>query len=221
MSKKILIVDDEPDILEFLRYNLEKHGYVVESALNGLDCLEKLTSFHPALLILDVMMPNMNGVETCVRIRKNSNFKDIIIVFLSARSEDFSQIECYDAGADDFISKPIQPRLLMKKIETILKRANHVNDNPVNGIYIDLEKYLVFCDDQPIKLPKKQFDLLTLLYSRPGKVFPRDQIISMVWGTDYFVSSRNIDVQIRKIREKIGENKIETIKGVGYRFNDA
>ena len=221
MSKKILIVDDEPDILEFLKYNLEKNGYTVESALNGLDCIKKLNSFHPELIILDIMMPKLNGIDTCSKIRENPNFKDIIIVFLSARSEDFSQIACYDAGGDDFISKPIQPSLFIKKMETILKRVHYVNNNkPVNGVYIDSEKYLVFCNNQAVKLPKKQFDLLTLLYSKPGKVFPRDQIIAMVWGTDYFVSDRNIDVQIRKIRQKIGDDKIETIKGVGYRFND-
>tara|TARA_Y100001968_G_scaffold324494_1_gene363906 strand:+ start:1190 stop:1858 length:669 start_codon:yes stop_codon:yes gene_type:complete len=221
MLKKILIVDDEPDILEFLRYNLEKSNYVVESVLNGVECLKKLEDFQPSLILLDVMMPKMNGVETCEEIRKIPNFKDVVVVFLSARSEAFSQIACYDAGGDDFISKPIQPKLLVKKIDAIFQRMNQgVNNDEINGVYIDNEKYLVFCNNTAIKLPKKQFELLKLLYSKPGKVFARDYIISMVWGTNYFISSRNIDVQIRKIREKIGHDKIETIKGVGYRFNE-
>ena len=217
MHKKILIVDDEPDILEFLKYNLEKEGYMVESVLNGYDCIKKLDTFQPTLIILDIMMPKMNGVETCEKIKEISKFKDIIIVFLSARNEDFTQIACYDAGGDDFISKPIQPKLLIKKIGAILKRLS-TEQQIVNGVEIDLEKHVIINDGEKISLPKKQFQLLNLLYSKPEKVFSRDRIIKAVWGEDYYISSRNIDVQIRKIREKIGQDKIKTIKGVGYKF---
>ena len=219
MSNKILIVDDEPDIIEFLKYNLEKNGYIVKSASNGVDALECLSLFSPDLIVLDIMMPKMNGIDTCIELRKKSKNDNIIVVFLSAVSEEFSQIACYDAGGDDFVSKPIQPRLLMKKINVLLKRSLHNDNNlDVNGVRIDEDKYVVYCDGKPISFPKKEFELLKLLHSKPGKVFLREQIISTVWGTDYFISSRNIDVQIRKIREKIGDGKIETIKGIGYRF---
>ena len=220
-NNKILIVDDEPDIIEFLKYNLEKDAYVVQSASDGISALHCLNSFEPNLIILDIMMPKMNGIDTCMEIRKKTKNDNIIIVFLSAINEEFSQIACYDAGGDDFISKPIQPRLLIKKINALLKRKKNQNDISINGIRIDEEKYIIFCDNQPISLPKKEFNLLKLLYSKPGKVFLRDQIISTVWGDDYVISSRNIDVQIRKIRSKIGVDKIDTIKGVGYRFNES
>ena len=220
MKKKVLIVDDEPDIREFLDYNLEKNGYITESAIHGLDCMEKVKIFQPELIIMDVMMPKLNGVETCEKIRENPLFKNIIILFLSARSEDFSQIACYDAGGDDFVSKPIKIKLLIRKINSLLRRNYSNTQNTVNGISIDEEQYVVYCNEVSIKLPKKQFHLLQLLHSAPGKVFKRDDIISIVWGTDYYISSRNIDVQIRKIREKIGVDKIETVKGVGYRFNN-
>ena len=220
MSHKILIVDDEPDILEFLKYNLEKNGYLVQSASNGVQALEALKNFTPDLIVMDIMMPKMNGIEACSNIRRNPKFKNIIIIFLSAISEEFSQIACYDAGGDDFLAKPIPPKLLLKKISVMLNRMSSKRDESVNGIWIDQDRYLVFCDEHPIRLPKKQFELLNLLYSKPGKVFERNRIISEVWGTDYIVSSRNIDVQIRKIREKIGADKIDTIKGVGYRFSE-
>jgi len=218
MLKKILIVDDEPDIIEFLTYNLEKSGYYVESCLNGAQCLVKLKSFVPSLIILDIMMPNMNGIDTCEKIKENSDFRDVFIVFLSARNEDFTQVACYDAGGDDFISKPIAPKLLIKKIDAFFKRIHKNTNTIVNGITIDRDSYRVIVNGKKIKLPKKQFELLSLLYSQPDRVFPRNEIISKIWGTDYFVSSRNIDVQIRKIREHVGDDKIETIKGVGYRF---
>ena len=222
MSNKILIVDDEPDILEFLRYNLEKDGHVVQSASNGIDALDRINSFSPQLIVLDIMMPKMNGIDTCIKLRENKKNKNMIVVFLSAISEEFSQIACYDAGGDDFVSKPIQPRLLIKKINVLLKRSLYSShDLEFNGIRIDKDKYVVYCDGKPISFPKKEFELLDLLYSKPGKVFLREEIISAVWGTDYFISSRNIDVQIRKIRSKIGVNKIDTIKGVGYRFNES
>ena len=173
MSKKILIVDDEPDIIEFLKYNLEKNRFTVESAINGDQCLKKLNNFHPDLIILDIMMPKMNGVQTCEKIREKFNSENLIIVFLSARNEDFTQIACYDAGGDDFISKPIQPKLLIKKIEVLLKRTNSISNNntAVNGIKIDQEKYKVLLNDTSISLPKKQFELLNLLYSDKASCF--------------------------------------------------
>lgn len=219
MSKKILIVDDEPDILEFLRYNLEANGYIVETALNGEQCLKKIVNFQPSLVVLDIMMPRMNGVETCQKIKANKNLQDILVVFLSARNEEFTQLACYDAGGEDFISKPIQPKLLIKKIESILKRV-YKDDIPtiLNGIQIDHNKYKVIADNQEIQLTKTQFEVFSLLYSKPDHVFSRERIISKIWGSDYYVSTRNLDVQIRKIREKIGNKKIGTIKGVGYKF---
>ncbi|MAQ32348.1 MAG: DNA-binding response regulator [Flavobacteriales bacterium] len=221
MLNKILIVDDEPDIIEFLRYNLEKSNFIVDSVFNGKECIKRLNTFNPDLIILDVMMPKMNGVETCENIKSNPKFKDVIIVFLSARNENFSQIACYEAGGDDFISKPIQPKLLVKKIQAILKLKNAIiTHKTINGITIDPDRYLVLCDDKEIKLPKKQFQLLSLLFSKPGSVFSRESIISKVWGRDYYISSRNIDVQVRKLREQIGSDKIQTIKGVGYKLLD-
>ena len=215
--KNILIVDDEPDIIEFLKYNLLRSGYNVNSVQNGKEALKKINHCKPDIIILDVMMPKMNGVETCEKIRNNINHKDIIIIFLSARSESFTQIACYDAGGDDFIAKPIQPKLLIKKIEVLLKRLRNTNKT-INGIAIDKEKYKVIYNGKKIKLPKKQFELLSLLHSKPEKVFSRNEIINSVWGDSYYISLRNIDVQIRKIREHIGSEKIETIKGVGYKF---
>ncbi len=217
MSKKILIVDDEPDILEFLKYNLEKNDYTVQVALNGKEALKKVVEFDPQVVVMDVMMPKMNGVETCEKIKSNPKFKDLVVLFLSARSEEFTQIACYDAGAEDFIAKPIQPKLFLKKIEVVFKRFSK-SSNIVNGVEIDKEKYKVTSDSIEVKLTKKQFDLLSLLFHKPEKVFSRETIINEVWGGDYYVSSRNIDVQIRKIREKIGDDKIVTIKGVGYKF---
>ena len=217
MRKKILIVDDEPDILEFLKYNLEKHQYVVQTALNGKDALKIVVEFEPQVVVMDIMMPKMNGVEACEKIKSNPKFKDLVVLFLSARNEEFTQIACYDAGAEDFISKPIQPKIFLKKIEVFFKRFSQ-STSMVNGVEIDKEKYKVMCNSQEVKLTKKQFDLLTLLFEKPDKVFSRESIINEVWGSAYYVSSRNIDVQIRKIREKIGDDKIVTVKGVGYKF---
>ena len=217
MRKKILIVDDEPDILEFLKYNLEKNDYTVQVALNGKEALKKVVEFDPQVVVMDIMMPKMNGVETCEKIKSNPKFKDLVVLFLSARSEEFTQIACYDAGAEDFIAKPIQPKLFLKKVEVVFKRFSK-SSNMVNGVEIDKEKYKVISDSIEVKLTKKQFDLLNLLFHKPEKVFSRETIINEVWGGDYYVSSRNIDVQIRKIREKIGDDKIVTIKGVGYKF---
>ena len=177
MEKKILIVDDEPDILEFLKYNLEQNGYLVETALNGKECLKKIENFNPLVVVMDIMMPQMNGVQACEKIKSNPKFKDVVVLFLSARNEEFTQVACYDAGADDFISKPIQPKIFIRKIEIVFKRLVQAN-NIINGIQIDQEKYKVFCDGKEIRLPKKQFDLLNLLYSKPDKVFKRETIFS-------------------------------------------
>ena len=217
--KKILIVDDEVDILEFLKYNLEKYEYTVETALNGEAGLKKIKIFQPDLVILDIMMPKMNGVQVCEKIKSISEFKDTCVVFLSARNEEFTQLACYDAGGDDFISKPIQMKVLLKKINIIFKRLQKNNNSIINGVQIDHDKYEILVNGKTIQLPKKQFELLSLLFSKPNKVFSRDVIIDKVWGTGYYISSRNIDVQIRKIREKIGDSKILTVKGVGYKFH--
>tara|TARA_B100000579_G_C22644584_1_gene763102 strand:- start:215 stop:880 length:666 start_codon:yes stop_codon:yes gene_type:complete len=219
MNNHILIVDDEPDIIEFLSYNLNQKNYKVSTAINGNECLKLLSSgLNPDLIILDVMMPKLNGIETCEKIREELKIDETIIIFLSARNEDFTQIACYNAGGDDFISKPIQPKLLIKKIETILKRRSKISKS-VNNISIDEERFIVTCDNKELQLPKKQFQLLSLLYSKPDKVFSREEIINKVWGNEYYISSRNIDVQIRKIRENIGSGRIKTIKGVGYKFS--
>jgi len=218
-SYKILLIDDEPDILEFMQYNLEKEGYLVYTAMNGVDGLKKTQEIHPDVVLIDSMMPKMDGIETCYKIREDKNISnDLIIIFLSARNEEFTQIAAYDAGADDFIAKPIQPRLLNKKLHAIIKKQKKDQKEIKNGISIDLEKYIIKKDGETIFLPKKQFELLNLLYSHPGIVYSREKIINRIWGNDYFISHRNIDVQIRKIREKIGNKHIDTIKGIGYKF---
>ena len=220
MGIKLLVVDDEKDILEFLKYNLEANNYIVETAQDGISALKKLKNFKPSLIILDVMMPRLNGVETCEKIRKDSTLNDVIILFLSARNEEFTQVACYDAGADDFIEKPIKIKLIIKKIEILLKRSIH-NDNvsSFNGVILSDKDYTVTSDGETYSLTKKQFTLLELLMSKPGNVFKREKIMQSIWS-DTCVSGRNLDVQIRKIRQKIGNNKIKTIKGVGYLFTN-
>ena len=218
MVHKILVVDDEKDILEFLKYNLEAKNYIVETAQDGISALKKLKSFKPSLIILDVMMPRLNGVETCEKIREDSTLNDVIILFLSARNEEFTQVACYDAGADDFIEKPIKIKLIIKKIEILLKKSIHNNSvTSINGVILNDKDYTVNSDGETYSLTKKQFNLLELLMSKPDNVFKREKIMQSIWG-DTYVSGRNLDVQIRKIREKIGNNKIKTIKGVGYLF---
>ena len=218
MAIKLLVVDDEKDILEFLKYNLEANNYIVETAQDGISALKKLESFKPSLIILDVMMPRLNGVETCEKIRKDPTLNDVIILFLSARSEEFTQVACYDAGADDFIEKPIKVKLIIKKIEILLKKSIHNNSvTSINGVILNDKDYTVNSDGETYSLTKKQFNLLELLMSKPDNVFKREKIMQSIWG-DTYVSGRNLDVQIRKIREKIGDNKIKTIKGVGYLF---
>ncbi|MGD1843976.1 MAG: response regulator transcription factor [Salibacteraceae bacterium] len=219
---KVLVVDDEPDILEFIRYNLERDGFDVTLSSNGREAIEQARIVKPDLILLDVMMPEMDGVETCVELREIDELKNTYIAFLTARSEDYSQIAGFDAGADDYITKPIKPRVLVSRIKAILRRNQSIAEKPasseVKGLKIDRERYLVVKEDRELSLPKKEFELLALLISSPGKVFTRDVILSSVWGEDVVVGDRTIDVHIRKLREKIGSQYIRTVKGVGYKF---
>lgn len=225
---KILLVDDEPDILEFLSYNINKEGFEVFTALNGKEAIEKAKTVNPHLILLDVMMPEMDGIETCEALRQDKKLQDTIIAFLTARGEDYSQIAGFDAGADDYITKPVKPKVLVSRIKALLKRFKTANDEE-NGnnhiikqsnLIIDKEKYIVTKDNKELFLPKKEFELLVLLISKPDRVFTRDEIFSMVWGDNVIVGDRTIDVHIRKLREKIGDDHIKTIKGVGYKFID-
>ncbi|MFN5912470.1 MAG: response regulator transcription factor [Bacteroidota bacterium] len=221
----ILLVDDEPDILEFLSYNLKKEGYRVFTAQNGEEAVRKVQQLNPSLILLDIMMPKMDGIETCQVIRKDLNIVQPIIAFLTSRSEDYSQIAGFEAGADDYISKPIRPRLLISKVESLLRRLDlngSINRNPDEStrIRIDREKFIVELNEKKILLPKKEFELLELLASRPGKVYSREQILSIIWGNETIVGERTIDVHIRKLREKLGDDYIRTIKGVGYTFQE-
>jgi two-component system, OmpR family, alkaline phosphatase synthesis response regulator PhoP len=224
MSKsKILLVDDEPDILELISYNLEKEGYEVHTASNGREALEVARKIIPDLILLDVMMPEMDGMEACREIREDARLKHALIAFLTARNEDYSQIAGFDAGADDYIPKPIKPRVLISRIKALLRRsagiAEAATQGPAQiGISIDKEKYLVYKDGEELSLPKKEFELLLLLISQPGRVFTRDHILASVWGNDVIVGDRTIDVHIRKLREKLGDDYFKTIKGVGYKF---
>lgn len=227
---KILLVDDEADILEFLSYNLKKEGFQVSTANDGLEAIEKAKKFHPHLIILDVMMPEMDGIETCEKIRSLPEFSDVLISFLTARGEDYSQIAGFEAGADDYINKPIKPKVFISRVKALLKRAGRISDDSnvvsnslisIGNISIDRERYLIIQDGKEFSLPRKEFELLVLLVSRPQKVFTRDEIYSAIWGEKIIVGDRTIDVHIRKLREKIGENYIHTVKGVGYKFVDA
>lgn len=219
---KILLVDDDVDILDFISYNLHKYGYIVQEAVNGLDAIEKTKSFLPDLILMDVMMPKMDGLEACRKIKEISGLSDIPIIFLTARSEEASELSGFEAGADDYIKKPIKPRILLSRIKAILGRSTNKNEAPqkiISGdLTIDKETYLVHYQNQELSLPKKEFELLFLLASKPGKVFTRERILEEVWGTDVYVVDRTIDVHIRKIREKLNDKLISTIKGVGYKF---
>ena len=214
------MVDDDEDILDLLEYNLTKEGYKVATSKNGKEAILKANSFVPDLIIMDVMMPEMDGIEACAEIRKNPLLGNAIITFLTARGEDYSQIAGFEAGADDYITKPIKPKVLFSKIKGLLRRNSKSNDTEENtsGIHIDLEKYIVRKEDEKITLPKKEFKLLSLLMSKPNNVFTREVIFNSVWGDDIVVGDRTIDVHIRKLREKIGEDYIKTVKGVGYKF---
>jgi len=222
---KILIVDDEIDILEFLSYNLKKEGFKVYTAENGAEAVKVAAKKHPHLILMDVMMPVMEGMEACQKIRQMEGFDNVIIAFLTARGEDYSQIAGFEAGADDYIMKPIKPKVLISRLKALLKRykenENNETDHPtisIGDLVIDKEKYLIYKNGKEISLPRKEFSLLLLLISKPQKAFTREEIFSKVWGNDIIVGDRTIDVHIRKLREKIGDNHIVTIKGIGYKF---
>lgn len=226
---RVLLVDDEPDILEFLSYNLEKAGYEVFSDTNGRAAIETSLRTRPHLVILDVMMPEMDGIETCEEIRRYKELDNTLVLFLTARAEDYSQIAGFTAGADDYVSKPIKPRVLLSRIAALLRRRASFTpvteipalpaDSKNTGIVIDRERYMIVCDGSEMLLPKKEFELLNLLMSKPEKVFTREEIFSRIWDSTAIVGERTIDVHIRKLREKIGDSYIKTVKGVGYRFS--
>ena len=218
-SIKILLVDDEPDIIEILTYNLNKEGYQVFSASNGKEALVQAGKIIPHLIILDVMMPVMDGIEACENLRKDNRFEDTIIMFLSARSEDYSHVAAFDVGADDYVNKPIKPKVLNSKVSALLRRftKNEANANIVHGdLTINLDEYKVILKGEKMSFPRKEFELLRLLASKPDKVFKREKIMEAVWGNDVVVGDRTIDVHIRKLREKMGNAYFKTIKGVGY-----
>ncbi len=226
MKKKdirILLVDDEQDVLEIVGYNLSQEGYRVSTASNGKEAVSKARKEFPHLIIMDVMMPEMDGMEATEAIRKIPELSNVIITFLTARNEDYSQVAGFDAGADDYITKPIKPKLLISKVKALLRRLkenDETNSETLNvaGIVINREEYKIIKDDQEIILPRKEFELFYLLASKPGKVFKREEILDKVWGNDVIVGGRTIDVHIRKLREKIGEELFKTIKGVGYKI---
>ena len=223
---KILLVDDEPDILEIVGYNLSQEGYQIITASNGKEAIAKAKKELPHLIIMDVMMPEMDGIEACGNIRKIPDLENTIITFLTARSEDYSQLAGFDAGADDYIAKPIKPKILVSKVKALLRRLKEKVEKTdvlnVNGIEINREEYKIVKEGQEIILPKKEFELFYLLATKPGKVFTREEILDKVWGNEVIVGGRTIDVHIRKLREKIGDDFFKTIKGVGYKieFNE-
>ena len=223
-KSKILLVDDEPDILELVQYNLVKEGFDVEICDNGKAAIELAPKFLPDLIILDVMMPKMDGMETCIQIREIPQLSNTLIAFLTARGEDYSQIAGFDAGADDYITKPIKPRVLVSRVKALLRRKEGQESGSsrkaLKGISIDKERYVVLKDGDELSLPKKEFELLALLTSQPGRVFTREAILSNVWGNDVVVGDRTIDVHIRKLREKLGDDFFKTVKGVGYKFQE-
>ena len=225
LKEKILLVDDEPDVIEFLGYNLKKEGYRIYTSTNGNEAIGIAKKEIPDLIIMDVMMPEMDGMETCYELKKIPSLKNTLVTFLSARNEDYSQVAGFDAGADDYITKPIKPRLLVKKVDALLKR-NHFDRNKIEesieigDICIDRERYQITKKGIVMNLPKKEFEILSLLMKKPGKVFSRESIMDSIWENEVVVGDRTIDVHIRKLREKIGESYIKTVKGVGYKFED-
>lgn len=223
-NAKILLVDDEQDILDLIKYNLEKEGFEVQTANNGREGLREARVFLPDLILLDVMMPEMDGMETCIQMKDLPELRHTIIAFLTARGEDYSQIAGFEAGADDYITKPIKPRVLVSRVKALLRRKSSAEEpgkkKKIKGIVIDKERYLVLKNGEELALPKKEFELLSLLMSQPGRVFTREIILSTVWGNDVIVGDRTIDVHIRKLREKLGDDHFKTVKGVGYKFND-
>ena len=223
-SPKILLVDDEEDILEFLHYNLEKEGFKTTVASNGKQAISEIEKETFDLIILDVMMPHMDGIEACGKIREMPNAQESIILFLTARGEDYSQIAGFEAGADDYITKPIRPKVFVSRIKALLRRNAKISqeskDIEEGPFTVDKEKYLIYKMGKEISLPKKEFELASLLISKPGNVFGRDSILNTIWGEDVIVGNRTIDVHIRKIREKLGKEYFKTIKGVGYKYVD-
>ena len=219
---KILLVDDEPDILEIVGYNLKNEGYLVYTASNGVDALKSAKKITPNLILLDIMMPEMDGIEACEKIRAIKSLENTLIAFLTARNEDYSQVAGFEAGADDYITKPIKPKVLVSKVKSLLRRLKAENQADstvvVGDITINRDEYVVFKGDEKIFLPRKEFELFSLLTSKPGKVFKRETILDRVWGNEVVVGGRTIDVHIRKLREKIGDNYFKTVKGVGYKF---
>ncbi|MEQ9439812.1 MAG: response regulator transcription factor [Cyclobacteriaceae bacterium] len=219
---KVLVVDDEPDILDLLEYNLSKEGYKVKTALDGRKAVEIAAKFVPDLILLDIMMPHQDGVETCRQLRENPELYNTFIVFLTARSEEYSEVAAFDTGADDYITKPIKPRALMSRISAMFRREDKKrkksNKISINGLSIDRASYTVIVKDQQVNLPKKEFELLYYLAQNPDKVHSRDELLQNIWGSDVYVLARTVDVHIRKVREKIGSNFIVTVKGVGYKF---
>ena len=217
---KILLVDDEPDIIEIISYNLKNANYDVFSATNGIEAIKIAKKIEPHLIILDVMMPEMDGIEACEIIRNDPKIAKTLITFLSARGEDYSQIAGFNAGADDYITKPIKPKVLMSKVKSLLRRISDEKDEIIkfNDLIIDRSGYKVIHHKNEFSLPRKEFELLFLLASKPGKVFKRDFILESIWGKDVIVGDRTIDVHVRKLREKIGDSYFKTVKGVGYKF---
>lgn len=218
---KILLVDDEPDVLEIMSYNLSQEGYTISIASDGQKGVNVANKIIPHLIIMDVMMPNMNGIEACEILRSNNKFNNTIIMFLTARGEDYSQVAAFEAGADDYVTKPIRPKVLMSKVKSLVRRLNVYNEDSIKigNFTIDCERYSVYKDGISFSLPRKEFELLFLLASKPDKVIKRDKIMEQVWGNDTIVGHRTIDVHIRKLREKFGDNYFKTIKGVGYKFS--
>lgn len=219
-AKKVLIADDEPDIIEIISYNLTKEGYEISSAKNGLEALDKTSSFKPDLLILDIMMPKMNGIEVCKVLRSKPEFNDTLIILLTALSDETSHINGLETGADDYITKPISPKVLVSRVNAIFRRLNKEEGKSltIGSMVIDPVRFIVTLDGKDIVLPKKEFELLFLLASKPGRVFLRNEILNQVWGTEVIVGDRTIDVHIRKIRSKLGIDCVTTVKGVGYKF---
>lgn len=224
MKKKditILLVDDEPDILEIVRYNLSSEGYTVETAENGLEAIAQAKKVKPHLIIMDVMMPKMDGIEACEKIRNIPELAETVITFLTARGEDYSQMAGFEAGADDYITKPIKPKILVSKVKALLRRFKEEDEDEkikLGNLTINREEYKIILGKEEMVLPRKEFELLALLASKPGKVFKREDILDSIWGNDVIVGGRTIDVHIRKLREKIGDDKFKTVKGVGYKF---
>ena len=226
MKPEILVVDDEPDILDIISYNLKAEGYKVKTASSGREGVEKAKKVRPDLILLDVMMPEMDGIEACEQIRKTPGLEHTIIAFLTARGEDYSQVAGFEVGADDYIAKPVKPKVLTSRLKALLRRrplepATSEERTTLGDMVIDIERYHIEIKGKVVELPRKEFELLGLLASKPGKVFTRDEIMDRIWGTQVIVGGRTIDVHIRKLREKIGDERIKTIKGVGYKFEDS